>query len=297
MWQQLTIQVRSADAEPLEEELLEAGAASISYLDAEDQPVFQEEPGSTPLWDNSVLLALFEQDKQLDPLLERLRLNPAITNADSLSIEKVEDQAWERSWMTDFQPIKFGDNLWVCPSWQPPPEPTATNILMDPGLAFGSGSHNTTALCLEWLEKADLKDKKLIDYGCGSGILAIGAALLGAGDIIAVDNDPQAVLATLDNSQRNGLDLEHFHTYLPEALPQTLFDQPADILIANILAAPLIELAGHFAKLVAPAGKLVLSGLLAEQIDEVTAAYTDCFDMAEPKLDGDWVRLDGIRKA
>lgn len=297
MWQQLTIQVRSADAEPLEAELLEAGAASISYLDAEDQPVFQEEPGSTPLWDNSVLLALFEQDKKLDSLLERLRNNPAIGNAESLNIEQVEDQEWERSWMADFQPIQFGDNLWVCPSWQPPPDPTATNILMDPGLAFGSGSHNTTALCLQWLEKAHLTNKTVIDYGCGSGILAIAAALLGAGKIIAVDNDPQAVLATLDNSQRNGLDLEHFHTYLPDALPQTLFEQPADILIANILAAPLIELAGHFARLLTPGGALVLSGLLTEQIDEVTAAYVECFDMAEPTLDGDWVRLDGIRKA
>lgn len=297
MWQQLTIRVRSADAEPLEDELLAAGAVSISYLDAEDQPVFQEEPGSTPLWDNSVLLALFEQDTILDELLERLRDNSAIANAATLAVEQVKDQAWERSWMESFQPIQFGKNLWVCPSWQEPPEPAATNILMDPGLAFGSGSHNTTALCLQWLEQAELQGKTVIDYGCGSGILAIGAALLGAERVIAVDNDPQAVLATLDNSQRNGLDLSHFHTYLPEALPESLFETPADILIANILAAPLIELAPHFMKLLSVNGKLVLSGLLDTQIEDVMAAYSQWIEFSAPTLDAEWVRLDGTRKA
>ncbi len=297
MWQQLTIRVRSADAEPLEEELFAAGAVSISYLDAEDQPVFQEEPGSTPLWDNSVLLALFQQDTNLDSLLATLRQHPAIANADTLAIEQVEDQAWERSWMDSFAPIQFGNRLWVCPSWQEPPDPEATNILMDPGLAFGSGSHNTTALCLQWLEQTDLTGKTVIDYGCGSGILAIGAALLGASTIIAVDNDPQAVLATLDNSQRNGLDLEHFHTYLPEAIPDSLIAQPADILIANILAAPLVELAGRFRELLLPGGKLVLSGLLDTQIDDVMAAYANWVEFNTPTLDAEWVRLDGIRKA
>lgn len=297
MWQQLTIQVRSADVEPLEQELLEAGAVSITYLDAEDQPVFQEEPGSTPLWDNSILLALFEQDKNLDALLQHLRQHPAIGNAATLTVEQIKDQAWERSWMESFQPIKFGDRLWVCPSWQKPPDPEAINILMDPGLAFGSGSHNTTALCLQWLEQADLAGKRVIDFGCGSGILAIGAALLGAAEVYAIDNDPQAVLATLDNSQRNGLDLTHFHTYLPDAFAAAFANQQADVLIANILAAPLIELASHFAELLGPGGELVLSGLLDDQIEDVSAAYRAWFDLQPATLDADWVRLSGTRKA
>lgn len=292
MWQQLTIRVRSADAEPLEQELLEAGAVSISYLDAEDQPVFQEEPGSTPMWDNSVLLALFESGQDLTALLKQLNSNSAIANADSLAVEQLEDQHWERSWMQDFQPMQFGRRLWICPSWQDPPHSDAVNILMDPGLAFGSGSHNTTALCLRWLDSMNLTDCHVIDYGCGSGILAIAAAKLGAARVDAVDNDPQAILATLDNSQRNQVSLEQLHAWLPEAYPGA----KADILIANILAKPLMELADLFAGLVHPGGHLVLSGLLEDQIDEVSSHYQQTFDLEAPACEEDWVRLVGRRK-
>jgi len=296
VWQQLTIQIRSADAELLENELLAAGAVSISYLDAEDQPVFQEEPGSTPLWDNSVLLALFEQDHDLSELLTVLRANTSIANAAQLEIERIEDQAWERAWMDDFKPIQFGNKLWVCPSWQSAPDPDAVNILMDPGLAFGSGSHNTTSLCLQWLEQAELNDKTLIDFGSGSGILAIAAALLGAKEVIAVDNDPQAVLATLDNSQRNGLDLDSFHTYLPDAFAGAFAGRHADIVIANILAAPLIDLAEQLAGLLHTGGALVLSGLLHDQVDAVSVAYSEWIDFEPAVQDEDWVRLVGTRK-
>jgi len=251
MWQQLTIRVRSADAEPVEQTLLEYGAVSISYLDAEDQPVFQEEPGSTPLWDKSVLLALFSADAKLKELLDLLKQNPAISNAATLEVEELADQAWERAWMADFQPLKIGDRLWVCPSWLSPPDPDAVTVLMDPGLAFGSGSHHTTELCLKWLDQADVDGKTVIDYGSGSGILAIAAAKLGAATVCAVDNDPQAILATLDNCQRNGVSLDTLQAYLPEAQP-TL---KADILIANILAAPLMSLAEHFATLLRQIGR------------------------------------------
>ncbi|MCI5107454.1 MAG: 50S ribosomal protein L11 methyltransferase [Pseudomonadales bacterium] len=293
MWQQLTLRVRSADAEPLEQQLLEAGAVSISYLDAEDQPVFQEEPGSTPLWDLSILLALFEADHDLDTVLGALKTNPLILNGETLQIEKLEDQAWERSWMQDFKPMQFGRRLWICPSWEAAPTDEAVTIMMDPGLAFGSGTHPTTGLCLEWLDQADLQGLDVIDYGCGSGVLAIAAALLGARQVIAVDNDPQAILATIDNSQRNNISLEQLHACLPEALPSL----QADVLLANILAAPLQQLAGHFADLLKPGGHLILSGLLENQIDEVAAAYTGQFTLAEPAIEGDWVRLDGVRKA
>jgi ribosomal protein L11 methyltransferase len=293
MWQQLTLRVRSVDAEPLEQQLLEAGAVSISYLDAEDQPVFQEEPGSTPLWDLSILLALFEAEFDLNSVLGTFRNNPLVLNGDSLQIEKLEDQAWERSWMQDFKPMQFGRRLWICPSWETAAIDDAITIMMDPGLAFGSGTHPTTGLCLEWLDQADLQGLDVIDYGCGSGVLAIAAALLGARQVIAVDNDPQAILATIDNSQRNSISLEQLHAYLPEALPSL----QADVLLANILAAPLQQLAGHFANLLKPGGRLVLSGLLENQIDEVAAAYTGQFTLAEPVIEGDWVRLDGVRKA
>lgn len=292
MWQQLTIRVRSADAEPLEQQLLEAGAVSISYLDAEDQPVFQEEPGSTPMWDNSVLLALFESGQDLHALLNHLKSNPAVANADTLTVEELQDQHWERSWMQDFQPMQFGQRLWICPSWQEPPDADAVNILMDPGLAFGSGSHNTTGLCLRWLDSMDLTGTHVLDYGCGSGILAIAAAKLGAARVDAVDNDPQAILATLDNSQRNQVSLDKLHAWLPDAYPGTT----TDILIANILAKPLMELADLFAKLVRPGGHLVLSGLLEEQIPEVSSHYAQAFELEAPACEDGWVRLTGHRK-
>lgn len=293
MWQQIKIQVRSAEAEPLEQLLLDNGAVSITYLDAEDQPVFQEEPGSTPLWDNSVLLALFAADAEIEDLLSQLKSNPAIANRSTLSIEQLVDQAWERSWMESFRPMQFGNRLWICPSWDTPPEPEAINIMMDPGLAFGSGTHNTTAMCLRWLDANPPQNKTVIDYGSGSGILAIAAALLGADRVVAVDNDPQAILATIDNSQRNGVSLDLLQSYLPEAMP----DLQADVLLANILAAPLQSLAPRFAQLLKPGGQIVMSGLLLEQVEEVAACYTELFNLEDPVTDADWVCLSGSRKA
>ena len=217
-WQQLRVQVRSEQIEPLEQLLLDYGGLSISYLDAEDQPVFQKEPGSTPLWDIVDLVCLFEEKTNLDGLLFLLQQHPAIEDKRSLTLEALEDQAWERSWMSDFKAMQFGERLWVCPSWQEPPEPNAVNIMLDPGLAFGSGSHATTSMCLQWLEKNIHDDSTVIDYGCGSGILAIAAALLGAAQVIAVDNDPQAITATIENAKRNNIRKGVIETYLPEPI-------------------------------------------------------------------------------
>ena len=204
-WQQLRVRVRSDQIEPLEQLILDYGGLSISYLDADDQPVFQKDPGSTQLWDLVDLVCLFEKEINLDKLLLLLQQHPAIEDKESLTLKTLEDQVWERSWMSDFKAMQFGERLWVCPSWQKPPEPNAVNIMLDPGLAFGSGSHATTSMCLQWLEKNIRDDIKVIDYGCGSGILAIAAALLGAAQVIAVDNDPQAITATIENAKRNNI--------------------------------------------------------------------------------------------
>ena len=285
--------VRAEHCAELEALLLEAGASSVTLMDAEDQPVFQREPGATPLWGTSTLTGLFPLEQNIKTLLATLQFHPRVLNRDSLQIEPLREQVWERTWMDNFAPRQFGNRLWICPSWQSPPDPEAVNILLDPGLAFGTGSHATTALCLRWLEQADLRDKKVIDYGCGSGILAIAAALLGADKIHAVDNDPQAIAATVDNSLRNDLPLDKITAYLPEALPKL----HADVLLANILSEPLHELADQFATLLKPEGKIVLSGILEEQTESLLARYERWFSLDKPATEDGWVRLSGSLRA
>ena len=293
MWQQILMTVRAEHCAELEALLLEAGASSVTLMDAEDQPVFQRTPGATPLWGTSTLTGLFPLEQNLKALLATLQFHPRVLNRDSLQIEPLQEQVWERTWMDNFAPRQFGKRLWICPSWQSPPDPEAVNILLDPGLAFGTGSHATTALCLRWLEQADLRDKTVIDYGCGSGILAVAAALLGADRIHAVDNDPQAIAATVDNSLRNDLPLDKITAYLPEALPKL----QVDFLLANILAEPLHELADQFATLLKPEGKIVLSGILEEQTESLLARYERWFSLDKPATEDGWVRLSGSRGA
>ncbi len=295
-WQQLKIQIHPEHLDFIEAQLLNAGAVSITYLDAEDQPIFQIELGSTPLWDNLVLCALFEESVELDSLLTWLHKNPVIENRATLAVETLADQAWERSWMDSFSAMQFGEKLWICPSWQEPPDADAINIMLDPGLAFGSGSHGTTSLCLQWLAQEDLNNCRVVDYGCGSGILAIAAALLGAASIDAIDNDPQAILATEDNCARNGLKPNRIATYLPDEFDKQSEPACVDILLANILAEPLHSLAGKFTKLVRPGGTIVLSGLLADQAAEIIERYSEWFDMSAPVQLEDWIRLTGIRR-
>ncbi|MEW6692942.1 MAG: 50S ribosomal protein L11 methyltransferase, partial [Pseudomonadota bacterium] len=205
----------------------------------------------------------------------------------------VEDQDWERAWMDQFQPLRFGEKLWIVPSWIEAPDAEAVNILLDPGLAFGTGTHPTTALCLEWLDGADMAGKTVLDYGCGSGILAIAALKLGATDAWGIDIDPQALTATRDNAARNGIEASRLHTGLPGALPK---DALFDVLLANILMGPLIELAPTLTGHVRPGGRLVLSGLLGEQAEEVMAAYAADFDFDPPALKEGWARLTALRR-
>lgn len=291
-WQQLQLRTSAANSESLEQLLMEYGAVAISFVDAEDQPLFQIEPGSTVIWDATILVALFESNLNLSQCLASLANNPAIDNRANLVIEILEDQNWERAWMDEFHAMQYGPALWICPSWQTPPDPSAINIMLDPGLAFGSGTHATTSLCLEWLSASDLSNTTVVDYGSGSGVLAIGAALLGAGRVIAVDNDPQAITATLDNSQRNNIGLETLTAHLPDDTPDT----EADILLANILAGPLLTLAPTLKKLIKPSGSIVLSGILEEQIDMILEVYDPLFTMQAPQIKDGWVRLTGTKK-
>jgi ribosomal protein L11 methyltransferase len=290
-WLQVRLAISPEQAETYEDALLEVGAVSVTFMDAEDQPIFEPELNTTPLWSHTHLLALFEADTDAEHVLAHLRLLTDAELPEHMS-EVIEDQDWERSWMDNFQPMRFGQRLWIVPSWHAAPEPEAVNLLLDPGLAFGTGTHPTTALCLEWLDGQALDGCELLDFGCGSGILAIAALLLGARHAVGTDIDVQALEASRDNAGRNHIAPERFELYLPQDMPA----QQADVLVANILAGPLVSLAPQLATLVKSGGRLALSGILAEQGDEVAAAYADAFDLDPIASRDGWVRITGRRR-
>ena len=285
-WIQFICHTTPDKADALSDAFSDCGAAAVSFEDDADQPLYEPELGTTPLWNQTRLTALFSADDDINAI--QTQLKPWLDELLSYRIEAVEDKDWEREWMDNFHPIQFGQRLWICPSWHTPPAPEAINILLDPGLAFGTGTHATTALCLNWLDQADLQGKYVIDYGCGSGILAIAAALLGAEKVIGVDTDPQALQATQENARRNGVVID---VYLPDDCPSA----PCDVLLANILAGPLQSLAPRFAKLSKPNAELVLSGILPSQVDAVAAAYQDNFTLQPASHKDDWSRLNGTR--
>ena len=285
-WIQFICNTTQEKAEALSDALSECGAAAVTFEDDADQPIYEPDVGETPLWTATRLTALFDAETRSEDVTKML--TNVMDEVPHFKVEAVEDKDWEREWMANFQPIQFGERLWICPSWHQPPAPEAVNILLDPGLAFGTGTHATTALCLNWLDTADLTGKYVIDYGCGSGILAIAAALLGAEKVIAVDTDPQALEATRANAKRNGVDIE---AYLPGECP----DEPCDLLLANILAGPLQTLAPRFANLCKPAADIVLSGILQTQADVVSDSYSAWFAMQAATQKEDWIRLSGQR--
>jgi len=290
-WLQLRLAIAPEQAEPLEDALLGVGAVSVTFMDAEDQPIFEPDLGTTPLWSHTHLLALFEADVDEASLLAHLRL---LVDGElpPHELERIEDQDWERSWMDNFHPMRFGQRLWIVPSWHAAPEPGAVNLLLDPGLAFGTGTHPTTALCLEWLDAQALDGLDVLDFGCGSGILAIAALLLGARSATGTDIDVQALQASRDNANRNAVDPARFPLYLPEELPPG----EADVVVANILAGPLVSLAPRIIERVRPGGRLALSGILAEQAEEVRAVYADNVEL-DPTIEKDgWVRISGRRR-
>lgn len=290
-WIQLHLEVNADQAECLSNQLSEAGAAAVTLLDAADQPLFEPPPGAAPLWRQTRVSALFPADTNKDALLQVLKQNWAPEIFPSHRWEVLPEQDWERAWMAHFKPLRFGSRLWVCPSWLPPPDPEAINILLDPGLAFGTGTHPTTALCLEWLASANLGRARLIDYGCGSGILAIAALKLGAAAAVAVDHDPQALIATRTNAARNEVTSQ-----LQTLSPSELADIKADFLVANILAAPLLELAPRFAELVYPGAQLALSGITPHQVQPLVQAYNHWFTFEVPVVREDWALLTGYRR-
>ena len=293
-WLRLTAITGQHSSEELEDALLAAGAVAVTLEDDGDEPLLEPGPGETPLWGQTRVTGLFDAHiadlEQVRSILrEHLGSEPEVTAL------PLEDRDWVRAWMEDYHPMAFGRRLWICPSHRQPPDPAAVNVMLDPGLAFGTGTHATTALCLNWLDGADLADKTVIDYGCGSGVLAIAAALLGARDVRAVDIDPQALLATDDNAQRNQV-TERIRTGEPEALDGPLDDGPADILLANILAGPLAALAPRLGPMVAPGGHLVLAGLLERHADELEAIYEPWFTFLPREEQEGWVRLVGRRR-
>jgi ribosomal protein L11 methyltransferase len=283
---QLTLPIGSADPTPFEDALLAAGASSITLEDAGDDPVLEPPPGSTPLWPRVRIKALF------DAAADHETLRALFANA---TFEHIADRAWEREWLKDFRPMRFGQRLWICPGGQRPlldEAAIACLVELDPGLAFGTGTHPTTALCLEWLDGAQLQGRFVIDYGCGSGVLAIAALKLGAARALAIDIDPQALLATRDNAERNGV-AERLMVTAPDPADRA----PADILLANILAEPLVELAPAFAERVTPGGCVVLSGILQGQAAPVASRYAAWFDMRPATTRDDWALLCGVRRS
>lgn len=284
---QLTLPIGSADPAPFEDALLSAGAASITLEDAGDDPVLEPPPGATPLWPRVRIKALFDAGTDPDALRASF---PAA------SFEHIADRAWEREWLKDFRPMRFGQRLWICPGGQRPqldesvPEPCL--IELDPGLAFGTGTHPTTALCLEWLDGAPLRGRFVVDYGCGSGVLAIAALKLGARAALAIDIDPQALIATRDNAARNDV-----AERLTVGGPGAAQSAPADVLLANILAEPLLELAPALAERVAAGGTVVLSGILQSQAAPVASRYAAWFDMRPATVRDDWALLYGVRRS
>ena len=290
-WIQLNIEVMRSQSDFVEDAVLAAGALSVTLQDGADQPILEPGVGETPLWDLCILTALFSAS--IDTAATEQDITAQLDFAIQANWELVEEKDWVQEWKKYFKPIACSDGrLWICPSWIEAPHPDAVNLRLDPGLAFGTGSHPTTMLCLNWLEKQSLQGKTLIDYGCGSGILGIAALLLGAEKVWAIDNDPQALLASRDNGQRNGIQDHRLVTLLPQQIPA---EAKADIMVANILAKPLIDLAPQLSNLTTGKGQLCLSGILCHQIDQVTAAYLQSFDFEPATREGDWIQLAAIK--
>lgn len=297
-WIQIQLRTTPEQVQDLEEYLSTQGALSITLLDAADQPVLEPGPGETPLWNDISLHALFPAAQDPRDLIRELQQNFQPNQLPALDIKLLDDQAWERAWMADFKPLIFKNRLRIYPSWTGSEQQGGVIMKLDPGLAFGTGTHPTTALCLAWLDQHELEHKSLIDYGCGSGILGIAALLLGASRVYGVDNDPQALLASRDNCKKNRIAPECFPLMLPgEFVENVKLGEiaPQDMVLANILAGPLVSLADYLSALVKPGGDILLSGILQAQANAVMEAYNPYFDLDPPEIQEGWVRISGQR--
>jgi ribosomal protein L11 methyltransferase len=287
---ELSFELRDLDATVAEDACFECGASAVTYTDMRDDPVLEPAPGEFRLWPATRLQALFPGETDVAPAVFGLAAALGIP-AERIATRRIEDRVWEREWLKDFHAMRFGKRLWVAPHHESVDEPGAIVVRLDPGLAFGTGTHPTTALCLEWMEANLTLGSSVIDYGCGSGILAIAAAKLGARLASCFDIDPQALIATRDNATANevGTRVQVFET--SDDLPR-----PVDFVVANILSGPLCALAPSFATLVRPGGSLVLAGLMEHQALEVAQAHSAWFDMRPFGKRDDWVGLSGRRR-
>ena len=288
-WLQLKIEVAATAAEQLSDCLTDLGANAVTFEDAADQAVFEPPPGETRLWQTTRVVGLFAADTDMTGIIAALRTTLDIPPSHA-RVDILEDQVWSRAWLEHFKPSRFGQRLWVIPSGYAPPDPHGANLYLDPGLAFGTGTHPTTALCLKWLDAHPPEGQTVIDYGCGSGILAVAAALLGATQVDAVDHDPQALIATRENAVKNNTG-DRVWT----GLPAELRPMEADLILANILANPLIELQPRLTTRVRPGGHIVLSGILRPQLDNVLESYKNNFDIKDVNFEDDWCRIAGRR--
>ena len=289
-WIQIRLYATAKTANKLSNMLMGQGAQAVTYMDAQDNPVYEPLPGETKLWGETLVTGLFDAETDPAPIIAFFQRH--FGKQMPYKVEQLEDKDWVREWMDHFHPMQFGERLWICPSWRDVPDPDAVNVMLDPGLAFGTGTHPTTALCLQWLDGIDLVGKTVVDFGCGSGILAIAALKLGAARVIGIDIDPQAIQASRDNAERNGV-ADQLELFLPEDQPKSL---QADILVANILAGPLRELAPLMNELVRPCGLLALSGVLETQAVELEQIYGQWFDMDATAVREEWCRLSGIKR-
>lgn len=300
---ELTLRCTETTQPRYENALEDVGALAVTMLDADadtsnERAILEPGVGETPLWNDLVLTALFPADTNALALLAALEAFDAGLDWANASFRAVEDEDWERAWLDQFQPMRFGERTWIVPwNHELPEEAQAANaaiVRLDPGLAFGSGTHPTTALCLRWLDQlaadGELAGKTVLDFGCGSGILALAALKLGAAAAVGVDNDPQALIATADNGERNGT---HIAAYLPQDEPVATYP----VVVANILASALDALAELLAARVAPGGRIALSGILHGQEGELLERYAAWFDQLEAVQDGDWMRITGVRRA
>jgi ribosomal protein L11 methyltransferase len=286
---QLSFDLGSLDPNEAEEICFNLGATSVTFVDAHDDPVLEPLPGEFRLWRTTRLRALFTGDRDPQDIVGALG-EALYIPANSVQTERIEDRVWEREWLRDFHAMRFGRRLWICPHHEEVTEAGAVVVRMDPGLAFGTGTHPTTALCLEWLDRHIVDDARVIDFGCGSGVLGIAAVRLGAGEAHCFDIDPQALTATRQNAEANDVQARVSIYEAAAALPQG-----ADVLVANILSSPLCELASTFGLLVRGGGSIVLAGLLEHEAADVTQAYAAWFDIHPFEVREGWAGLAGKR--
>ena len=298
---ELTVRCREAEQPRYEHALEDVGALAVTMLDAgadtpDEHAILEPGVGETPLWDDIALSALFPHDADALLLLAALEAFDPALDWSRAAFRRVEDQDWERAWMDQYAPLRFGARTWIVPWNHDLPDDArdadAAVVRLDPGLAFGSGTHPTTALCLEWLDGLDLAGKQLIDFGCGSGVLALAALKLGAAQVIGIDNDPQALQASHDNAERNAV-ADRLELYAPEDFTDT----PADVFVANILAGPLAQLAPRFARSCKPGAPFAISGILRGQHEELLTIYAQWFERLQVSQREDWVRIDGRRRS